>query len=83
MTLQLMLWPAASVSGKVSPETRKPFPVTVDWEMVRPLVLAFVSVSTCGWLLPTFTKPKLMLVGLTPSCGVVDVAVPDNGRTAV
>jgi hypothetical protein len=85
VTLQLTLCPAGSVSGRVIPLNPKPLPVSVICEMVRLLPPGLVRVITWGWLLlPTITGPKLMLEGLTPSCGVVDViAVPNKGRTAV
>ena len=85
VTLQLTLCPAGSVSGRVIPLNPKPLPVSVTCEMVRLLPPELVRVITWGWLvLPMITEPKLMLEGLTPSCGVVDViAVPNKGRTAV
>ena len=85
VTLQLTLCPAGSVNGRVIPLNPKPLPVSVTCEMVMLLPPGLVRVITWGWLLlPTIAGPKLMLEGLTPSCGVVDViAVPNKGRTAV
>ena len=65
-TVNVALWPAARVAGRVGPETVRPLPVTVALEMLT-LALAAVTVTVCEALLPTLTDPKLREVGLAES----------------
>lgn len=61
--------PGLMLAGSVRPLMLKPAPETVAAEMVSTAFPEFVSVTFCVALLPTFTFPKLTLVGLMVSCG--------------
>jgi hypothetical protein len=63
-------WPAANVSGRVSPLRLKPVPVAEAAVTVTLAVPVFVRVTVCGLLLPTVTLPKFTLAGETESCSV-------------
>lgn len=67
VTVNGMLCPAGTVSGKVIPPTEKPAPVQLAEETVMPELPA-VSDPVCFWLLPKTTLPKLIADGLTLSC---------------
>ena len=51
--------PAPSASGRESPVTLKPVPVTLSLESATLPVPVFVNVTLCVVLLPTRTLPKL------------------------
>jgi hypothetical protein len=71
ITEKLTLCPAPSVRGKAMPFRVKPGPLRVAWEIVTldgpELFKTALSVS----LLPTWTFPKLRLLGLTVSCPAI------------
>src|SRR5258708_3159721 len=66
--LNVVLCPAASVSGTDKPAMPKPVPEALAAEMVTLAVPEFVNVTVCDPLLPTSTLPKLTLAGLGVSC---------------
>ena len=61
--------PALMLTGNVNPLALNPDPVTAALDIVSVAFPEFVSVTFCVALLPTFTFPKLTLVGLMVSCG--------------
>jgi hypothetical protein len=67
MTVKAWLFPDARVSGKLNPLTLKPAPEGVTLVTVRLDPPELVIVAGRVWLFPTFTMPKLMLVGATVS----------------
>src|SRR3989449_6837764 len=71
----------------LTPLALKPAPVTVTPEMVTLEFPLLVSVTGNPLLPPTFTLPKLRLVGLAPSKNVAATPVPlkarDRRRTRV
>src|SRR6478609_5261505 len=77
VTVKLLRWPAARVSGKLSPFIRKSFPVTVAWWTVRFELPELIRVADWVWLVPIFTLPKARLVGKTASCPAA-MPVPDR-----
>jgi hypothetical protein len=60
----------------VTPLVLNPVPVTVTPEIVTFELPVFVTVTFNGLVLPTFTFPKLRLVGLVPSRKVGATPVP-------
>jgi hypothetical protein len=76
--LNVTLWAAASVSGRVIPLKLNPAPLGIICEIVSADPPEFVSFSASVVLLPVVTFPKLRLVGLAVSWPGV-VAVPDSG----
>ncbi len=56
----------------------KPLPVTAAWETVMLAVPELVSVTVWLLLLPTFTSPKLRLVGLAERSMVVPFPARDT-----
>ena len=82
VTVKVVLFPASSVIGVVIPLTASPVPLTVTCEIdMLPLVL-LLSVSVRDFWLPTFTLPKVKIVGLNPSWPV-PVSVPDPDSATV
>jgi hypothetical protein len=77
LTVNVALCPPLSVNGVVIPLTLIPVPVIPTWEteMLDPPVLVMVSESDP--VLPTFTLPKLRLVGLALRAPG-DTPVPDT-----
>ena len=69
-------WPGVNVSGRPSPETEKPFPVTLSEESETLAFPVFVSVTVFELLVPVATLPKLSEVGETPSCRTGATPVP-------
>src|SRR2546427_9648004 len=63
----------------LTPLALKPAPVTVTPEMVTLEFPLLVSVTGNPLLPPTFTLPKLRLVGLAPSRNVAATPVPLSG----
>ena len=63
------LLPALMVNGRVAPLTPNPEPVAFSWVMVTDEFPGLVSEIVCDELLPTAAFPKLMLEGVTVSCG--------------
>jgi len=62
-TLKLVLCPGIRVKGRLKPVVLKPSPVTAAWLIVRLVTPVFDNVSDWAWLVPTWTLPKLTLVG--------------------
>ncbi len=75
LTLKLVVAPAASDIGVVSPLIEYPVPEIGAWLIVAAAVPVLESVIVCVPLLPTFTLPKLSDVGLAESCGETPVPV--------
>ena len=69
LAVRVAVDPGLTLTGKVNPLALKPVPEAVAAEMVSAAFPEFVSVMFCVALLPTFTFPKLTLVGLMVSCG--------------
>ncbi len=67
LTLNVKLWFAISVSGKLRPLTAKPVPLALAWVTVTVAPPVLVIVAVLLLVLPTFTLPKLIVVGLSPS----------------
>jgi hypothetical protein len=65
--LKVVLWPAGTVTGAVSPLMLKPPPDAAACEIVTLAEPEFVKVMDWLPLLPTFTDPKLTLEGFAPS----------------
>lgn len=72
MTLKVMLFPSAKLSGRFRPVRLNPPPVMVACEIVTLDSPEFVSVSYRRLLPPTWTRPKLTLDGLAVSDRSVD-----------
>jgi hypothetical protein len=77
-TPKVKLCPGIRVSGKVSPVTLNPVPVTLACVTVRLEPPVLVSVSDSVWLLPTWTLAKLRLLAVAVSDPDVTPA-PDSG----
>jgi len=75
-TWKLVLCPAPSVTGLVTPLRLNPVPLTATCEIVTLVPPVFVTVSRSDELLPTVTVPKLRLVGF-------DVSRPGETPVAV
>jgi hypothetical protein len=71
--LNVVLLPAAMVTGVVIPEVLNPVPVAFTDEIVRLAPPPFVSVKLCEPLVPVATFPKAALVGVAANCGCVPV----------
>ena len=63
--VKLALFPAAKVSGRLSPLTLNPVPVTGACVTVMLAVPLLVKVAVCDWLTPACTLLKVTLPGLT------------------
>lgn len=61
LTAKDTLWPTASVTGKLIPETLKPDPVTFSCVIVVLAVPVFVSDAVCVLLVPSVTVPNAKL----------------------
>jgi hypothetical protein len=61
--------PVAKVSGRASPLTVKPEPLTVASVMVRLAVPEFLTVTVCVLMRPTVRLSNATLAGTTESCG--------------
>ena len=77
-TVNDVLWPAVSVTGKDSPLKLNPVPLAVAAEIVRLDPPVLVSVSDKLVLLPIWTLPNARLVGLAAKAPGV-TPVPDSG----
>lgn len=66
-TLNDVLCPAFRVTGTGNPLRLNPLLLTVAAEMVRLVPPEFVSVPESGFEFPTWTLPKLKLVGFAES----------------
>ena len=75
VTVKGTLWPAARVTGKVSPATAKAELLELTEESVMPPPLA-VTLPFLVWVVPMVTLPKLMEPGVIPNVPLVVVAVP-------
>src|SRR5438270_128376 len=80
-TVKVALWPAAIVTGAVIPLKVNPVPLIPTEEIVtlEPPVLVTDSDRDC--LIPTFTLPKLRLVGFEPSAPGA-TPLPDNAMVS-
>ena len=79
VTVNEALCPAGMDTGNVMPLTENPVPFQLALETVTLFELA-LSVPAMFLLLPTFTVPKLSVVGLTANWPAEEVPpVPDNG----
>ena len=73
-TLNVVLCPAVSVTGRVNPLKVIPAPLMVAAEIVTLVPPELVRVSFKDLLFPITTLPKARLVGFAPSCpGVTPV----------
>jgi hypothetical protein len=77
-TVNDVLWPAVSVTGKDSPLKLNPVPLAAAAEMVRLDPPVLVKVSLNDFELLTWTLPKARLVGLAVSVPWV-TPVPESG----
>ena len=64
VTFSVAVCPAATTCPDEMPVALNPAPETVTFDTVTPEEPAFVNVTESALLLPTFTLPKLKLVGL-------------------
>jgi hypothetical protein len=71
ITEKLTLCPAPIVRGKAMPFRVKPGPLRVAWEIVTLDVPELPKTALSVSLLPTWTFPKLRLLGLTVSCPAI------------
>jgi hypothetical protein len=67
VSVKLVPWPPARVTGSVSPLKLKPVPLAVACEIVTLAPPVLVRVAACCWLLPTATLPKSTLAGFIVS----------------
>jgi hypothetical protein len=74
--VNVLVWPAANVSGVVSPLIPKPAPETLACEIVTLAVPPFVSAIVCEPLLPTEIFPNATVPGFAVNwpCTPVPVA---------
>jgi hypothetical protein len=79
LTLKLVLWPAVSVRGRLSPLIANADPVTVACEIVTLEPPELVSVPDRLLLLPACTVPKFRLAGLA-TIVPAETPVPESGR---
>ena len=79
-TVKLVLWPAASVIGVVSPVTVNSEPVWVRELTVTDSFPAFFSVTACLLVAPTDVLAKVMTAGLVVKAAVEATAVPERGK---
>jgi len=75
-TFSVVDWLGVRTVPEVTPLTLNAVPVTVTLEIVTFEFPLFVSAALNELLLPTFTLPKLKLVGLAPSRKVGATPVP-------
>jgi hypothetical protein len=69
-TLNVAVFPAATVAGIGMPLTLKLAPLSPICEIVKAAVPVFVTVKLCDFVCPSTTLPKLKLAGETdnPAC---------------
>ena len=67
VTVNVVLCPAGSVSGKLSAVRPKPVPMAEACEIVTLELLPLLRVIVLAWLFPTCTFPKLTLAGFAAS----------------
>src|SRR5712692_6027104 len=79
-TFSVTDWLGVKMVLALTPLALKPAPVTVTPEMVTLEFPLLVSVTGNPLLPPTFTLPKLRLVGLAPSKNVATTPVPLKAR---
>jgi len=72
-TLNVAVFPPATVNGALNPEVLKPVPVTAACEIVRLALPPFETVMVWELLLPTTTLPKAALDGAAAICACVPV----------
>jgi len=75
-TFSVIDWLGVRTVPEVTPLALNPVPMTVTLEIVTFEFPLFVSAALNELLLPTFTLPKLMFVGLAPSRRVGATPVP-------
>jgi hypothetical protein len=63
ITVKLVLFPAAKVSGRLNPLTLNPVPVTGACVTVMLALPLLVRVAVCDWLTPACTLLKVKLPG--------------------
>ena len=63
VTLKLVFWPVAKVSGRDRSRIVKPLPVTVACEIVTLVVPVLVRITGSTLFVPSATFPKSLLVG--------------------
>jgi hypothetical protein len=71
VTAPVTLCPPPRLIGKLRPLSVNPEPERVAPDMVNLDPPEFAKTMDCVWLVPTGTFPKLILEGLTVSCGGV------------
>jgi hypothetical protein len=80
LTVQFNVCPAAKLNGYEWEVSLNPVPLTVAPEMVKVVVPVFFSCTVCEYVEPTGAFPKLTLLGVAVSPGVLTLApVPENG----
>jgi hypothetical protein len=67
VAVTLALFPAATVAGRVKPESVIPFPVTLTFEIVALALPEFVIFTVCVAVVPIATLPKLIESGESAS----------------
>jgi hypothetical protein len=67
IALNVALWPAVSVVGRLGPVKLNPLPLAVALDTVTLSPPVFVTVTGAVLLLPTVTFPKLTLLGFAVS----------------
>lgn len=80
--LNVTVWPAAIVVGKVKPLIPNALPDTEARFTTTLLALVFVNVIGCVPLCPTITFPKLTVAGeiASPGCAPIPTSATDNGE---
>lgn len=79
-TVKLVVWPAASVTGVVSPVTVNSEPVWVRELTVMDSFPEFFSVTACLLVAPTDVLAKEMTAGLVVKAAAEATAVPERGK---
>jgi len=82
VTLNVVDFPAARVSGTVIPATLNPVPLSPICETVTLELPVFVNVTFCVVLLPVTTLPKLSDAGLAVNCSADATPVPASATTS-
>jgi hypothetical protein len=77
--LSVAVWFGVNTNPAATPLAPNPAPVTPTLEIVTFELPLFVSVTLCAVFVPSFTLPKLKVVGLAPSDWVEATPVPLSG----
>jgi hypothetical protein len=80
VTFKVAVCAGERVTGVVTPLALNPAPLTVICEIVMLELPALLNVAEFWLLLPTFTLPKLKLVGFAESVNVAATPVPLKAR---